>query len=270
MLTNWRGTRFGKALAAVLVDPDNMDEAGLGSIEKLLLDERVAGSDKTYFKKMAYLHLIKEIVADRRISDGEQRVLTKIEGLFALSPDFHRDARAEGYKEVYLEAIADHELTQDEEAQLAHIQAGLSISDGAIAEELDFVDRLRDLRELRNGVLPTIAPSKPLQKTEICHCEVDARVLKERILRSYQSEGRKFKVRGLVIDKEGTLFVTNKRMLIVHSGTTTIRYDKILDLEVDDDRSLLTITKDGVRTPIMITTPDALRVGAVIAGAASI
>src|SRR5205814_8398071 len=69
-------------------------------------------------------------------------------------------------------------------------------------------------------------------------------------------------------DKEGTLYVTDKRILLVHAGTTSIRFDKILDVELDYDRNLLAITKDGSSTPLLITTPDCVKAGTTIAAAA--
>ena len=75
-------------------------------------------------------------------------------------------------------------------------------------------------------------------------------------------------IRGFVIDKAGKLLVTNKRILLIHKGTTSISLTRIVDLEVDEDRQLLTLTRDGLVTPSYLTTPDALRAGAIIAALA--
>ena len=75
-------------------------------------------------------------------------------------------------------------------------------------------------------------------------------------------------MRGLVLDKDGTLLITNKRILLVHSGTTAVQFSKLLDLEVDWDEGLLRITKDRSRNPILITVPDIMKAGAVLATAA--
>lgn len=58
---------------------------------------------------------------------------------------------------------------------------------------------------------------------------------------------------------------TDKRLLLVHQGTTTVRLDNILNLDVDYDRSLLIVTKDGTHSPVIVTTPDALKAGAIVA-----
>ena len=69
--------------------------------------------------------------------------------------------------------------------------------------------------------------------------------------------------------RNGRTFVTNKRILLIHEGTTSIPLDKIVDLEVDEDRQLLTLTQDGLVTPSYLTTPDALNAGAIIAALAN-
>ena len=76
-------------------------------------------------------------------------------------------------------------------------------------------------------------------------------------------------MRGFVIDKAGTLLVTSKRILLLHEGMTSIPLDKVVDLEIDEDRQLLTLTRDGVVTPTYLTTPAALRTGAIIAALAN-
>ena len=57
-------------------------------------------------------------------------------------------------------------------------------------------------------------------------------------------------------------FNLSKRGIGASVGVTGAR---ILDVEVDQDRRLLVLTRDGVATPTYLTTPDALRAGAIVA-----
>ena len=45
----------------------------------------------------------------------------------------------------------------------------------------------------------------------------------------------------------------------------SLRAGPILDIEVDHGRQLLVLTRDGVAMPTYLTTPDALRAGALVA-----
>ena len=57
-----------------------------------------------------------------------------------------------------------------------------------------------------------------------------------------------------MIDKEGTLVVTSRRVALVHQGVTSFPIGKILDVEVDHDRQMLILTRDNVATPSYLTT----------------
>jgi hypothetical protein len=86
----------------------------------------------------------------------------------------------------------------------AALAAGIGLWLGLLLrEELDALDRLRVLRRIRAGDIPEIEPSRPLQRSERCYYEAPARLLKERNLRSFQRDGTRYGVRGLVVDKEG-------------------------------------------------------------------
>jgi hypothetical protein len=270
----WRKNRAGSKLGVLLKDSLSSGRPlALRQLEVIsiaLADPRLTSDDRKYQCSRAYLELVLTLVEDRRVLDEELQLLRKVEEIFQLPWEFVQEARADAFRDAYLEAIADKELTEDEEQALVHIRDAFKIPESALESELNVVRQLREVRVIRQGKLPVFDPSKPLQKSEVCHYEAPARILKEKNLRSFQSEGQKYKVRGLIIDKEGTLFVTSKRLLIVHQGTTTIPLDRIIDLEVDYDQSLLTITKDGVRAPVLLTTPDVMKAGAILAAAANL
>ena len=72
---------------------------------------------------------------------------------------------------------------------------------------------------------------------------------------------KKLKREGLVVDKEGELYLTSKRILIVGDGTTSIPHDKVLDVEVDHDEKVVQIIKDGRQQPIYLRVPDVVYTG---------
>ena len=161
--------------------------------------------------------------------------------------------------------MGDHDLTEAEEQALARTRTAFGLTDQELADELSLLDRLRELRAIRGGDLPAVDAVTKLSGRESCHLEGEGRLLKRRLLRSFSRDGQRYKVRGYVIDKEGTLVVTSRRVALVHQGVTSFPINKILDVEVDHDRRLLILTRDGVATPTYLTTPDALRAGAIVA-----
>lgn len=267
---NRAGTQLGKLLSATFAARRPVAEHQLRAITETLQSTSISAADGDYECRRAYLELVLDIVEDRKVTPDELAVLAQAERVLTLSKDFVVEARADAFRHAYVVAIADDALTEDEERILEHVRSALGIPKAAIQAEVAVIGRLAELRRLRQRQLPEVPPSVSLQKSEVCHYEAPVRVLKERNLRSFQSNGQKYKVRGLSIDKEGRLLVTNKRALVVHERTMSIPYKKLVDLEVDDDRNLLLITKDGAKSPAILSTPDAMKAGAILAAAAGL
>ena len=72
-------------------------------------------------------------------------------------------------------------------------------------------------------------------------------------------------VRGWVVDREGPLVLTDRRLILLDGGAYEIPLREVLDLEVDLDENLIQIVRDGRANPIVVTTPDALWAGALLA-----
>jgi hypothetical protein len=226
--------------------------------------------ERAYIGRRVHLELIRALVADRRVTGEELKHLAVAETLLEITADQQRLARSDGFRQVYAAAVADLELTEAEEAQLQQVREALRVPPEAIREELAFVAELRSVREIREGKLPVTVPSAPLPKEETCHYEGPARLMKEKNVKSGQISGRRYSIKAWVADKEGTLFVTNKRVLLVHAGTTSIRVNAILDIEVDMEKKAVTITKDGATAPIVLEVEELLKVGALISSLISV
>lgn len=245
-----------------------LSDRALGQVRAALDDRWLSAGVRETELSLGYLAAARRIVDDGFATPQEMELLEQLEETFDLDPERCTAARVDAFRGVWLQAVADHELTVDEEENLAALREALRIPASAIAEELALVESLAELRLIREGRLPVVEPAHPLRPGERCHFEGSARLLRERNLRTFQREGRRYRVRGLVVDREGTLLVTDRRILLVHSGTTSIPLRSIVDVEVDLDRSLVRIVRDDVKGPTLFTTPDAELAGAVIAGAA--
>ncbi len=264
-LRNRRGSKLGLALITRLSKRTPLTPLEMVELRQGIDDRRISDADRAYQCQVAYLDLVESVVADGTVGADEMQLISQVEELCHLDPEFHRRARIDVFRRVYLALVADHDLTEEEDGILNHVRTSLGVGEEDVSLELQFVARLRGIRAIRGGELPTVRSTTPLPEDEICHDESPVRLLKARILRSYQSGGQKYKVRGLVVDKEGMLVITSKRLLIVHDGATSVPFKKVLALHVDSDRNLLAITKDGSAAPVYLTTPDALRASALIA-----
>jgi len=261
---NSRGSKLGSKLDERLSNLTELTAAEQANFQSAIDDPHVTDSDREYFSKTAYLNTVHRIVVDGQVSDPEKLLLGQLEQLFHLDGAFCAEARRDIFRRVYLECVTDHELTQEEEESLSAIREGLEIPEDSVIPELGFLEHLKEIRTILSGELTPIASSVSLQEGEVCYLESEARLLKMKTMRSFQSAGERYKVRALVVEKLGLLLVTNKRLLLIHDGTTSIPLKKILHVQLDYDRNLLALTKDGVSTAVYLTTPDAYRASAVL------
>ena len=258
------GDAYGRLLDARVADADPITDHERSAIDTARRDPRLTPTDARYFEERAYLGLLEAVAANGATDPHAFGRLAEIETLVRLDPEFRQRARLDVYSRAHVEAVSDHDLTEAEEQALDRARAALGLTDEELADELALVERLRELRAIRDGDLPVVEAATKLSGREVCHLESEGRLLKRRLLRSFSRDGQRYKVRGYVVDKEGTLLVTNRRVALVHEGVTSFPLGKILDVEVDQDRQLLVLTRDGVATPTCLTTPDALRAGAIV------
>ena len=259
-----QGDKLGALLEARFAERKPMPIAAQHELVLAVSHSRLHPADRQYFQRLSYLNLAVSLIEDAKVDAAEVALLQQAEEICGQDRGFYELAKLEAFRRVYMEAVADHDLTEDEERALVQIREALGLSEEDLSEELAWLDRLREVRGIREGQLPDVESPKALRKQEACHFASAGRILKSRVLRSFQRDGQKYKVRGFAVDKEGTLVITNKRVLLIHTGTTSIALDKILDVEVDADQQVLTITKDGAARPVHLTTPDALKAGAVL------
>ena len=262
------GDAYGRLLDARIAAADPISDDERSAVDAARRDPRLTPADARYFEERAYLALLETATAN---GAGDSRLferLAEVETLVRLDPALRHRARLDAYSRAHVEAVSDHDLTEAEEQALDRARAAFGLTDEELADELSLLDRLRELRAIRDGDLPVVDATAKLSSREVCHLESKGRLLKRRLLRSFSRDGRRYKVRGYVIDKEGSLLVTSRRVALIHQGATSFPIGKILNVEVDHDRQLLILTRDGVATPTCLTTPDALRAGAIVAALA--
>ncbi|HKK71791.1 MAG TPA: DUF4236 domain-containing protein [Candidatus Krumholzibacteria bacterium] len=238
-------------------------------IERLDVDRPLPADERRELARRAHLDLSLAAVLDGQVTDQELARLDGVSQLLDLDPAEVRTHRVHAYRAVHLEAVADRELDHDEEETLAHVRERLALEPDDLADENALADRLRRLRDLREGDPPVVEPDpteqRYLRRGEVCHLRAPARLLRERVLERFQRDRQKHVVRGLSLYREGTLLITDRRLLLLGDRRTEIPLRAVVDCEVDLDRALITIRRSDRVRPIFLTTPDAEVAGALIA-----
>ncbi len=150
----------------------------------------------------------------------------------------------------------DNILDSQEEDSLNDILNKLSIPEDDIRYELNTIKRMSDIRRLMENELSEITTDINLKKDEKCFYQSEAKLLKSKILKTQTIDGVKYKSRGFEVDREGTLYITNSRVLLVGSGEYSIKLDKVIEHTLNFDENLAELIIDGRQSSLFFTLPN--------------
>lgn len=183
---------------------------------------------------------------------------------FGLAPGRQRAAELDLFKRLVWAALADQVVTPEEQQALEQVRGWFAIDSAAIEDESRALNEHSRAQALERDLLPTVDSPVKLQKGEVCHHHTSGALLDRKVVRSSVVAGRRHKEEALVVAREGDVYVTSKRLLVVGDGTSTIPHTAVLDVEIDYDERLITITKDGRQKPLHLRVPDPLYTGKLI------
>ena len=183
------GDTYGGLLDARVAAADPITDDERSAIDAARRDPALTPADARYFEERAYLGLLEDATANGASDPRALERLDEVDGLVGLDPAFRRRARLDAYSRAHVEAVSDHDLTEAEEEALDRVRAAFELTDEELADELTLLDRLRELRAIRDGDLPVVDSTVKLTSREVCHLEGEGRLLKRRLLRSFSRTG---------------------------------------------------------------------------------
>jgi hypothetical protein len=217
--------------------------------------------DEGYFKRAGYLFYrdyLNSVISDCRISNQEKDELGILEDILNLDKDLIVKIKRYMFNKAYLIVVKDKVLTKKEENEILQIKDIFSLNDNDVKEELETLRFLKEARRIGEENLNPINVSFTLNKNEICYHQTRGRIIKEKILRSYQRDGVRRNIKGLVAEKDGDLYLTSQRIVMVGEGVYNIKLEKIFSIETDLDENSISMNIDGRKSSIILTVPDSL------------
>jgi hypothetical protein len=172
-------------------------------------------------------------------------------------------AQLEVVRPLMWELMADGEVDKDEEVLIEQVLKSLNISKSELSEEWDALKQFIQGRGLKDQ-LPTVDVEIPLQRNEVCHHATIGSFMEMKTTRTYTVDGERMKDQELKPIKEGAIYITSKRILMVGDGTSSIPHEKILEVEINQDEKTVSIIKDGRQKPIYLHAADAIYCGLLI------
>jgi hypothetical protein len=199
------------------------------------------------------------IVADGQITDAEIGELNSFFVTSELTDEEIAKAKSDIFAQLIYSAIVDRRVTEAEYRSLEHIAQRLSLPADVISGMRAKIQYYRLFSALESGAaLPVVnAPGIVMQKGEICHASIPAKMLEERVIKSgyagrshgislpivkgvrYRigsSRGNFVSEKGIVPVSFGTLNITDQRIVFSGDGKShSAPYSKLIDVQTYAD-----------------------------------
>ena len=151
--------------------------------------------------------------------------------------------------------VEDGVLTEEEEEGLQQIASQLDLQPSDVPAEHAVLEALRAEREVHNKSLTPMDVDVRLKRNEECYYTSQGRFLVERVQERFQRNKVKYTVRGLEVDMEGPLYLTERRIFILGDGMREYRLHRVMKEELSLEDNTLRLTLDGRVSPLILSTP---------------
>jgi len=182
--------------------------------------------------------------------------LQQLEARVRVPRNDREQMKAEAFGSFLDAVMEDHVISREEEEQLRRLQEDLAIEEARIARELELIDRMCRFRDAMEAPLEPVEVDIRLKRNEVCYYHTTGRLLKEKVMRSYQRQGLRYKEIGYDTDMDGDIYLCDKRLLIVDSGSRSYQLNRVLDVTLSVEDHTVQLTLDGRKNPLIFTMED--------------
>jgi hypothetical protein len=150
--------------------------------------------------------------------------------------------------------LEDHLLTVEEENEIRDLIDKLYLDDDFIFEELQYLDLASTVRKEIESDLTEVPSSIPLVRGEVCYGEYEnIKLLEERVLNRFQKNRIRYRELGYEVQLEGTLTITDRRMVLTGNGSREYRLNQVLDIITDLETNIIELVIANRKSPVYIT-----------------
>lgn len=161
------------------------------------------------------------------------------------------------------EMLVDHQLDDKEDLSIKRILESVNLDAETVERETNRINYYRLLKDISNQPLSPIVVDIPLVRGEVAYYVDDSvRLLEERVQNRYQRNRTQFVEMGYEVELEGRLVLTDRRIIIIDSGSREFRINQLLDITTDPEGGVIELTLSGRQTPLIITSPNLMALAA--------
>ena len=216
---------------------------------------RLGPAQRTWLEFQLYEALVHRATEDDDAVTAED--LRGFEAATALPGDLQDAVKADAFTALLDALLADHHLTQAEEAALRRLADRLGLDDTVIGEELETINVMAVLREELAGDLAPVDADAHLKQGETCYFAGRGRQLVARIQQRFQRDNVQYKEVGYETDIDGQIYLTDRRILLVGEGSRSYRIGRVLDEELSLEDNTVRLTLENRKNPVILTLPNA-------------
>jgi len=151
--------------------------------------------------------------------------------------------------------LADHVLNASEAEALDELFVRYGGDRAMLAPESAIINTFTQAHAEARALAPVEADIR-LKRHEVCYHVTAGRILVQRVLKRRRRRGIKHKFVGLHCQREGRLYLTERRLLVLGDGSYEIRLNKILELESEPQQNLIGLNIDGRKSSLFLSVPD--------------
>jgi hypothetical protein len=228
-------------------DPDNLN-AGL------IRDFHVKAPEMYTKRFMPDLYSVLLQIALEKPDDDHIRVFNHLEDKIPVSEKFMAQTKRALLSHHLDAVLEDHLMSEEEESGVRSLIKKLNLPEAFAAEELRYIELAASIRKEMEKPLTEIEASIPLVRGEVCYGEFkNARLLEERVLNRFQHNRVQYRELGYEIQLEGTLTLTDRRMVITGRGSREYRLNRMADVITDLETNVIELIITNRKNPVFMT-----------------
>ena len=157
------------------------------------------------------------------------------------------------YKDAVETVLADHQLTEEEEALISEMEKKWKIAPPIVQEEKKLIEKFRQIRNIQFTPLLSIGQN---DSGDQIYFESEGRLLHLRVLDSWQQNRVRYKNMGYKLDMEGKLSISDKAFGITEGRNTRFYPNsQIEDIFLSAEYGVVEIFLKNRKSPVIISSP---------------
>jgi len=189
----------------------------------------------------------------------------QIENILPVSSEFATQTKRALLSRHLDAVLEDHLLSKDEEQEIRELINKLKLPEDFAKEEFRYLNLASAIRHEMQMPLASRPASIPLVRGETCYAEFkNTRLLEERVLSRFQQNRVQYRKLGYEVQLQGTLTLTDRRMVITGRGSREYRLNRIADVITDLEANVIELIMTNRKNPVFLSHPTSILVSTIL------